>query len=257
MKALVLDFDGVISDSAREAFVVALRTTCELTPTSPLRPVLDRLDPLSPARDPLYASFLEIMPLGNRAEDYAIALTALERNVALPDQESYDDFRAQLDPAALRRFHKHFYRVRERWSHEDPEGWRSLVAPYTAFVDLLRRRAGDVELAIATAKDRRSVRDLLGHYRIDDLFLEGRVLDKETGVSKRAHLSHLHRELGLDYGEMTFVDDKVNHLEAVASLGVRCALAAWGYNGPREHRRARELGYLVCRLEDAEAKLFG
>ena len=56
---------------------------------------------------------------------------------------------------------------------------------------------------------------------------------------------------------MTFVDDKVSHLEVVASLGVRCALAGWGYNGERESARARELGCLVLTLEDAEARLYG
>ena len=55
---------------------------------------------------------------------------------------------------------------------------------------------------------------------------------------------------------MTFVDDKVNHLDAVASLGVRCALAAWGYNGRREHELAAERGYLVCDLDNVEEKLF-
>ncbi len=52
------------------------------------------------------------------------------------------------------------------------------------------------------------------------------------------------------------MDDKVNHLESVAPLGVRCGLAAWGYNGPREHRRALECGYQVLTLEDAEDQLF-
>ena len=36
MRLLALDFDGVISDSAPEAFVVALRTFCELRPGSGL-----------------------------------------------------------------------------------------------------------------------------------------------------------------------------------------------------------------------------
>jgi hypothetical protein len=56
---------------------------------------------------------------------------------------------------------------------------------------------------------------------------------------------------------MTFLDDKVNHLDSVSPLGVRCGLAAWGYNGPREHGLALERGYLVCRLDDVEAQLFG
>jgi phosphoglycolate phosphatase-like HAD superfamily hydrolase len=257
MKALVLDFDGVIADSAPEAFVVALRTHCALEPGSRLCRVLARLDPRRLEADPLFAAFLELMPLGNRAEDYGVALAALEAGVALPDQSRYDAFKAAHDAARLRAFHERFYRVRAEWERADRSGWLALLAPYPAFLDVLRRRAGEVELAIATAKDRHSVRELLAHYGVAPLFSSGRVLDKETGVSKRAHLEHLQRTLGVAFDEITFLEDKVNHLETVAPLGVRCALAAWGYNGPREHARARELGYLVCRLGDAEARLFG
>ena len=49
----------------------------------------------------------------------------------------------------------------------------------------------------------------------------------------------------------------MNHLEDVAPLGVRCALAAWGYNSERERARARALGFAVCDLAGAEAALFG
>jgi hypothetical protein len=59
------------------------------------------------------------------------------------------------------------------------------------------------------------------------------------------------------FPDMTFVDDKVNHLDAVAPLGVRCALAGWGYNGGREHDLAERRGYVVCSLENAEQRLFG
>jgi hypothetical protein len=83
------------------------------------------------------------------------------------------------------------------------------------------------------------------------------VLDKETGVSKASHLEHLYRTSGIDFPQMAFVDDKVNHLDAVAPLGVNCCLAAWGYNGPRAAALARSRGYRVCALEDVEAQLFG
>ena len=257
MKALVLDFDGVIADSAPEAFVVALRTHTVLEPGSRLREVLARLDPRRPEADPFFAAFLELMPLGNRAEDYGVALDAIEAGVPLPDQARYDAFKAARDAARLRAFHKRFYQVRAEWERTDRAGWLALLAPYPAFLEILHRRASEVELAIATAKDRHSVRELLVHYGVAPLFGPGRVLDKETGVSKRAHLEHLERELGVAFGEITFLEDKLNHLESVAPLGVRCALAAWGYNGPREHARARELGYLVCGLDDVEARLFG
>ena len=243
MKLLALDFDGVISDSAPEAFRVALWTYRALRPASHLS-------------EDCYGLFLEMMPLGNRAEDYAVELAVIEAGQEIPDQAAYDAFKATLDGEWLRAFHKRFYKVRAAFAQTDPAGWRALMRPYTPFLKVLRARAGQVELAIATSKDRASVRRLLEAYGIADLFGEDRVLDKETGVTKEAHLAHLQRALGVPYPEMTFLEDKVNHLERVAPLGVRCALAAWGYNGPREHRLARARGFLVCTLEDVEATLF-
>jgi phosphoglycolate phosphatase-like HAD superfamily hydrolase len=247
VKLLSLDFDGVIADSAREAFVVATRTWRALRPASPLRDA---------EAEPLYRAFVALMPLGNRAEDYAVALAAIEAGVALPDQAAYDAFHAAQDARFLRAFHERFYAERGALSEEDPHGWRAMLGPYPELIAVLRRRAGGCRYAIATAKDRRSVGLLLADYGVADLFEPALVLDKETGVTKAAHHEHLARITGLSYEEMTFVDDKVSHLEAVGALGVRCALAAWGYNGPREARLARAGGHLVCTLADVEAQLF-
>ena len=112
-------------------------------------------------------------------------------------------------------------------------------------------------MAIATAKDRTSLRLLLHEYGISEWFPEKHVLDKETAVSKRVHLEILAETLNLAFGDIIFIDDKVNHLDAVAPLGVRCALATWGYNGPRERRLAAERGYLLCELDALDTHLFG
>jgi len=248
LKLLSLDFDGVISDSAPESFEVAMRTYRALEGPAALRTWEAPL---------LYRSFLEIMPLGNRAEDFGAALRALESGAPLLDQSAYDAFRADLDPTWLRDFHRHFYEERHQFARSEPERWSALLGPYPAFLALLRRRAGNCAYAIATAKDRRSVGTLLENYGIRDLFPDARVLDKETGVSKVSHHEHLARQLGLPPAEITFIDDKVNHLDAVSQLGVRCVLATWGYNGRREHALARASGHLVCSLGDVEETLFG
>ncbi len=262
MRLLALDFDGVISDSAPEAFSVALRTYLELVPDSQLaelaRPMLGAQAPSlqSVAAHALYPAFLELMPLGNRAEDYGVILGALELRRDVPDQAAYDVLHAGTDPSWLRAYHKRFYKVRAALAARDAEGWERLMGPYPELLEILRRRGGDAILAIATAKDRRSVEKLLRVYGIDDLIPLERVHDKETGVTKDAHLEHLGRQFGLAPEEMTFIDDKVNHLDVVAKLGVRCGLAAWGYNGPREVALASERGHLVCSLGDAEEQLF-
>lgn len=251
MKLLVLDFDGVISDSAREAFVVALRTYRAVWPKTQLPDLADADD----APD-LYRAFLDAMPLGNRAEDYAVVLASLEQGCELADQASYDAFFETRDPEELEAFHDRFYEVRGAWAARDPEGWLDQMKPYPEIREVLRRHAKDVTLAIATAKDRASVGRLLRRYGIADLFPPERVLDKEAGRSKRAHLEVLAQRTGTPLHEILFVDDKLNHLGSVRSLGVSCGLAAWGYNGPREQALARAAGYRVLTLEGLESELF-
>jgi len=264
LRLLALDFDGVISDSAPEAFVVALRTWCALRPESrlrgPARALLDEArmpEPADVAGSSLYAAFLEMMPFGNRAEDYAVELHLLEAGERVEDQAAYDAVKSGVDPASLREFHRRFYRERGALSEREPDAWHRLMRAYPGVPELLRRRSGDCLLAIATSKDRRSVRKLLTAYGIEDLFAEQVVHDKETGVSKRAHLERLGADHGFAPAQMTFVDDKVNHLDDVATLGVVCALAGWGYNGPREAALARQRGHRVLTLRDAEQQLFG
>jgi phosphoglycolate phosphatase-like HAD superfamily hydrolase len=248
MKALILDFDGVIVDSARECFLVALQAYLRERPTST---VVHRK-----TRE-LYEPFLELIPLGNRAEDYGTMLKALEEGKSLQGQEAYDEFRNAQDAVWLQKFQAEFYRVRAMMASRDPVSWRDLMRPHRPLLEMLRRQAGKVAYAIATSKDRESVDALLSDFGVADLFPAQLILDKEAGVSKTAHLTRLQEVLEMDPAEMTFVDDKVNHLDAVAPLGVRCGLATWGYNGSREHELAVRRRYLMLTLDNVESKLFG
>lgn len=259
MKALALDFDGVISDSVAESFVCALRTLGELQCDAALLSQADALFDAGRAavlQHPRYAGFLELMPLGNRAEDFAVLLLLATRGVERLDQSEYDHHRDALEPGFLDEFHTLFYEQRRMLSEKDRRAWLALLGPYPEFIRILRRHSDRVTLALATAKDSRSVAILLEHYGIADLFPADRILDKETGADKRAHLNALSERLALEPGEITFIDDKLNHLESVSQLGVRCGLAAWGYNGERERRLASELGHLVCEIAHVEDQLF-
>lgn len=248
MQALVLDFDGVLADSAPECFEVALRTYADLGSDAGLR----RLP-----REALFRAFVTLLPLGNRAEDFGVALAAIDAGAHFADQDAYDAFFAARPAGWLDAFHRRFYEQRAAFAAADPTGWRALSPPYGGFLAVLRHHAGRLPFAIATAKDRVSVRALLTDWGVASLFPDALVLDKEAGRSKREHLRVLQERLSLPYGEITFVDDKVRHLDEVSPIGVVCALATWGYNGPRERAQAREHGHLVCDLAGAEAQLFG
>ena len=262
MHILALDFDGVLCDSSREVFVVAVDAYATREPDSVL---LERLRPLRDdalagsddfRSDALYAAFSELLPLGNRAEDFGVSLQAVENHLEISDQDQYDAFFGSIDSDWLKSFHREFYGARSRLREADTAAWLGLHLPYPGLADILRNHRGRTEPAVATAKDARSVHLLLEHLGYDGVFDPELILDKETGVKKTHHLRALHERTGVDFDRITFVDDKVNHLVTVAALGVRPVLAGWGFNTPREHARARKLGYPVATLNDAETILF-
>lgn len=256
-KVLALDFDGVISDSAPEVFLVALRAYEALHPGAPYRALLRECGPGIEAilGSPVYRQFVEMMPLGNRAEDFGVELAALAEGRVLRDQAEYDVYFARQSPGFLEDFHQLFYRERRDFQQAEPERWDDLVRPYPGFMAALHELSGRLDLTIATAKDRTSVDRCLKRYGVESLFPKDRIFDKETGRDKRRHLEAIAGRCGVAFEEIRFVDDKVNHLINVAGLGVDCVLAGWGYNGPRERKLATLQGFTVCALDQAVAIL--
>ena len=262
MHILALDFDGVICDSSREVFVVAVDTYAAIEPDSTL---LEQLMPLrNRAADggsehlntEIYRRFSDLLPLGNRAEDFGVSLQAIEKDCAIYDQEAYDAFYRKIGLPWLDRFHHRFYECRSSLREGDVRKWLQLHLPFPGLAETLRRHKDRTLPAVATAKDNRSVRLLLDELGFDNVFDPEMILDKETGVEKTHHLRVLHERTGAEFEDITFVDDKVNHLVRVAELGVRPILAGWGFNTAREHQLAQQIGFEVADLETADEVLF-
>lgn len=257
MRVLALDFDGVICDSIRETFATSLRTYAGVVPDSRLVPrVQSRLGAWPWTKvdidtDPDFSKFEALVPLGNRAEDFGVALLSMDLQVSLPDQEAYDAFYQSLEPGWLAGFHRRFYESRSALRRAAPEPWLALHADYPRLTAVLHEIAGEVTLAVATAKDAESLGLLLEGFGLSGLFPTELRLDKDTGIQKTEHLCRLSERLGTPLANITFVDDKVNHLARVAGLGVRPVLAGWGHNTAREHAAARALGFQVADLDNA------
>ncbi|MDP6980493.1 MAG: hypothetical protein QF570_18150 [Myxococcota bacterium] len=263
MKVLALDFDGVISDSAPECFWVAVRTLERVRPGSLDASRLERWSAMSGTdareaiqRDPLFAGFLDIMPLGNRAEDFGVSLLALEAGESIENQADYDRWFAEQALDFTKAFHEHFYDERAQLRAASEEDWGLLMSPYGELIDLLRRHRGACDVVIATAKDRDSVSRLVSRFEIGDVFALDRIYDKEWGRDKQAHIRAVQGDFDVPFEDITFIDDKANHLVSVAKLGARCVLASWGYNGPRERAYATDRGLAVYGLDKLEGALF-
>jgi phosphoglycolate phosphatase-like HAD superfamily hydrolase len=261
MDVLALDFDGVLCNSSREVLVVAADAYAKLRPGSPLLPALRWLRARVLAgddvrEDALAGGFADLLPLGNRAEDFGVALWILEHELSATDQDQYDAIYEEVGEAWRTDYHRVFYDARAALRDADPEEWLALHRPYPELGSMLRRHRGSTRPAVVTAKDAQSVRLLLVALEIDDIFEAQLVLDKETGVHKARHLEVLQERTKAPFSQITFVDDKVNHLQKTSVLGIRPVLAGWGFNTTREHELAHNLGYQVATLANAEQILF-
>ena len=135
-------------------------------------------------------------------------------------------------------FHKRFYRVRAAWAERDPAGWLARMAPYPGLCDAAapprRRRA---------PRDRHREGPPLGASRSSRPTASptsSRTASCSTRRPARRSArtwSSSPRSAGCAPAEITFVDDKVNHLEDVAALG--CALRARRL-GLQRRARARD-----------------
>ena len=249
-----LDFDGVISDSLLEAYLITWRIAgrfdSRLAPDDGVLPTLENI--LSFRRENLehWNLFKALVPFCNRGEDYLLAHRLVLEKRRITTQEEFTSFAESRPGDQLDRFHEEFYLERYRLADEDRDRWLSLSTAYPGVAEALTVLSGKFTLAVATSKDRESVRRLLQNYGIAGIFEPEAVLDKSAGASKRAHLTALHELYRCPYHQITFIDDKVAHLTDCLSLGVRVYLAGWGYNGPAEHEQARRKNIPILELEE-------
>ena len=250
---LAFDFDGVLSDSLLEAYLITWRISGRfdpaLTPPAATLPSLAAIHAFREQHQEHWRAFNKLVPLGNRAEDYLVIHSAVARSLRLKTQSEFNEFKAGMERSRLEEFHEEFYRERYSLAGQDHERWLALNEPYPGAREAVRALAARFKLAVATSKDARTVRELLDNWGLSGLFLPEAVLDKTAGESKRAHLSALKKIFACDFSRITFIDDKVSHLLDCLDLGVRLYLAGWGYNGETEWELARRHAIPVLTLE--------
>lgn len=253
---IAFDFDGVISNSIHDSFVTALNSYIAFKPdhalplSGPIVPA-KRIFAFEKEHADLFESFKSLLPMGNRAEDYYVILRIIEENrtASIQDQESFDAYKEKLDQSLRDEYHAFFYRFRISLQNTDPDAWAELLPAFPGIREAVPGLHENFTLAIATAKDRRSVDIQLARYGLTGYFDPENILDKDYSASKRGHLTRFHERHSIPFDHMHFIDDKVLHLVSVADLGVHCYLSMWGFNSEREHAIARENGFVLLELD--------
>jgi phosphoglycolate phosphatase-like HAD superfamily hydrolase len=255
---LVFDFDGVLCNSVHDSLFTALISYRDLIPGHslplPRNSEKEWIYPFEREHPELFDQFLNLMPLGNFAEDYFVFLRLIETGAvkSIRSQEDFDLFKESLPKERLRSYGKLFYRNRIRMQNENPDEWVRLLPGFTDVQEAVPVLSRRFLLAIATSKDYQSVHLLLNHWGLAQYFEQRNILDKDFAGSKREHLVRFHEEHHIPFSGMHFVDDKVSHLFTVQDLGVHAYLALWGFNTPREHAIAQKSGFRLLSLADLQ-----
>ena len=248
-RVLAFDFDGVIWDSVDEAGVQA-------------RLAWEALHgPLAFDAEAYRDIFRRARWQSKDGHDFYLTVRALAQRppVCVGDLavEAFDALRAEMhrEPAIhaeAERFVQAFYASRARMRDEQLEAWLGLQRAFDGVPAIVERLRAQVRgLAIATTKDAVSARLLLESAGITGLSIYGR----EVSLDKADHMRAIAAEHGVETSAITFVDDLLENLLPLRSLGVDLVLADWGYNTPAEHQRARDLGVRVAALDTLEAVL--
>jgi len=230
---MVLDFDGVICDPANECRLVTWLAAHPPDPSLPISSYLVAVERGFAAR------FMHIRGYARLLEHFVVAhhpgaeaVSSRAEFTALFGSIPGDEVAAFVEAAGA---------VRRRFRTEETFGWAALHPLYRGVAKLFRDHPGVI--AVASARDSASVYTILDYRGL------GGTVAEVAGEcrSKADAVLDLCARYGLDPGEITFVDDNLENVTAVAAAGASAYWAMWGHHVPEDLAVARQAG--VRRLE--------
>lgn len=238
---IALDFDGVLWDSVHECFVVGCIA-------------YERLGGSFSSTRTAEELFRSGRPFCKTGEDFYLVFRALEEYPATDFKrftsemfeklrESYKNDSARYEPI--------FYEERSKMIKNDPDGWASLQSPYPgilAEIDLLQKTY--LHVAIATTKDEASAKFLLAkhHLSLD-------IVAKETSSDKINQMHYLSEKYQMPPDKIIFIDDLLDQVLHVRSIGVKTAMASWGYNTKEQRDKAKKAGIPLLEIANLHTQI--
>jgi phosphoglycolate phosphatase-like HAD superfamily hydrolase len=218
-RVLALDFDGVICDSLEEALLISWNAYTGA-------PVRAFVEPgLAGIPSEVIDRFTRCRPFARHLGHWLVPFTV--RSVPSSHAEflaRYDELTTAMIKAftsAARR-----YRAQVRRDHTDQWLAHHRVQPELA--------AAVADAYIVTARDSRSVRQILSAHAID--IDERRIFGSRS--SKQGALRAIALREAVEPAAVTLVDDNIENCIAAQAAGHGAWWATWGYNSPADHALA-------------------
>ena len=253
MDILVLDFDGVICDSASETARSGWFAGSVLWPVWAKQDIPDQyLKQFRKLRPLLHTGFEAVAILKFIEEDYSVPFVRanynfLMRQVFTSSQYNFDELKLLFD------------RVRDDWIRIDEAGWLSWHRFYPGISSFLIRAQEKFDsVYIITTKQGRFVSKLLKYGEMD--FPDDKIIGLETGKTKNENLKEIMDLCRSEKDRVIFLDDRYLTLEKVKKEKeldrISLYMPGWGYSFIDERDNAESDGRIkLLELEDLETLL--
>lgn len=239
MKILALDYDGVIIDSQLECLSVGFNAYLKLKQKTKLfdgeKFTFDNFDKKINENKDLVIKHNNLRVYVRDASSWYNIFYAIDNNIEIKNQEDFDNIdKLNLD---FNLYVSYFYDERIKLQKENLEKWLNLnkLFPNIKKIDNLKNK---FKLVIATNNRKGTIEGFLKKYNLDfDL-----IIDQDFSTDKTKQLEFIKNRYKVNFEDIYFVDDQIAHFSSLIKLGVKCFLAAWGYNNKEQQEEAKKLG---------------
>ena len=235
---MILDFDGLLVDSAPECWLRCVDAT-----------QLDISLKSLKYSDSNKKIFLRMRYLVGPAYEFYFLIKSLEGYAS--DKEVRKKFTSlsEHNYKNAKRFEEYFFNSRVLAQKTDMQSWLESNNFFLPAIDMAKRFSKIGRLYIATMKDEESVLELLKYHNIE--CDKSKVLGRKYGDNKNSHLSYVIDQYPLmTQGDFLFMDDNIRHINEVCSLGIESALVTWGYGSESSISDAKKNKIQILNIED-------
>ena len=147
-----------------------------------------------------------------------------------------------------KKFAENFYSERQRMQHSEREKWLKFYKKHIFVADVFNNMAKTGNVYIVTSKDKKTISNLVKHFglRISDR----KILAKELSFDKLDHVNFIRKSENVEYKDIVFIDDALDHLKPLKKKGVRTILASWGYVTNEDMKEAKNHGIDIATREN-------
>lgn len=245
IKALGLDFDGVVLDSTLECMITSWNAWQDLVGASSLRWSVADFSQQE------INDFSYYRPFVRGSRDFLVLRSLLsERSNRIDESCFIRTAEASKNSEEALRFQALFFQRREELRERDFNSWVEMHTAYDSVIRFMRRFQKRGQLTIVSLKDEKSIISLTEALGLPIKKNDVMVASDSTG--KLRALQAIAEKSGLGNEQVGLIDDNLNHLLEPQAAGFGVFQAAWGMVPIDTLVRADRLGIPRITLAELE-----